>query len=129
MMKGGALLGGMPLWKYNANILLTAFENVMLGAYLTEYHSGFRAYSAKLLKTVRYKENSDGFIFDTEIIVQAVANHFRIEEVPIRTRYFEEASSIKFWPSVVYGFGILRTMTLYFLHARGIWHREQFDPA
>jgi glycosyltransferase involved in cell wall biosynthesis len=129
MMKGGALEGGMPLWKHNANILLTAFENVMLGTYLTEYHSGFRAYSSRLLRTVRFEENSDNFIFDTEIIVQALIRGFRIEEVPIQTRYFDEASSIRLWPSIRYGLGILKAMTRHFLHVRGIWRSRQFEPA
>lgn len=128
MMKGGALEGGMPLWKHNANVLLTAFENVMLGTYLTEYHSGFRAYSARLLKTVNFKLNSDGFVFDTEIIVQAIAHHFKIEEIPIRTRYFEEASSIRLWPSILYGLGILRVLFLYFLHSKGILRVQRFEP-
>lgn len=129
MMKGGALEGGMPLWKHNANILLTAFENVMLGTYLTEYHSGFRAYSAKLLRTIRYKENSNGFLFDTEIIVQILAAHLRIEELPIRTRYFEEASSIRLGPSIAYGLGIVKTMARYTLHARGLWKSAKYTPA
>jgi hypothetical protein len=128
MMKGGALEGGMPLWKHNANILLTAFENVMLGTYLTEYHSGFRAYSAKLLNTVRFEENSDNFIFDTEIIVQTLLNGFRIEEVPIQTRYFDEASSIRLGPSIRYGLGIVMTMLKHFLHVRGIWRFRSFEP-
>ncbi len=128
MMKGGALEGGMPMWKHNANILLTAFENVMLGTYLTEYHSGFRAYSARFLRGVRTKENSDGFLFDTEIIVQAIANRFKIEEIPIRTRYFEEASTINLWPSVLYGLGIAGVMFQYFLHAKGIWTFRKFEP-
>ncbi|MFT5208016.1 MAG: 2-polyprenyl-3-methyl-5-hydroxy-6-metoxy-1,4-benzoquinol methylase [Candidatus Omnitrophota bacterium] len=110
MMKGGALEGGMPLWKHNANILLTAFENVCLGTYLTEYHSGFRAYSAKYLNTVDFESNSNNFVFDTEIIAQGIANHLKIEEIPIHTRYFDEASSIKLWPSILYGLGIIRTM-------------------
>ncbi len=129
MMKGGALEGGMPLWKHNANILLTAFENVLLGTYLTEYHSGFRAYSNKLLKRVNFKANSDGFIFDTEIIVQILANHLKIEEVPIRTRYFEEASSIKLWPSILYGLGIIRVMLEYVLYSKGWFKNKKFDPA
>ena len=128
MMKGGALEGGMPLWKHNANILLTALENVALGTYLTEYHSGFRAYSAKLLKRINFKANSDNFIFDTEIIVQALANRFKIEEVPIRTRYFEEASSIRLWPSIVYGFGIIRVMLGYLFHVKGILRNKSLDP-
>ncbi len=127
MMKRGALEGGMPLWKHNANILLTAFENVVLGTYLTEYHSGFRAYSAKYLRNVKFTRNSDGFIFDTEIIVQGLLKNMRIEEVPIRTRYFDEASTIKFWPSVKYGLGILWTLLKYVLHQQGIIRFKQFE--
>jgi len=127
MMKGGALEGGMPLWKHNANILLTAFENVMLSTYLTEYHSGFRAYSTRMLRQIHFKANSNGFIFDTEIIVQVVANHFKIEEIPIRTRYFEEASSIKLWPSILYGLGIIRVILSYFLHSHGWIKNEKLE--
>ncbi|MFH0940668.1 MAG: methyltransferase domain-containing protein [Candidatus Omnitrophota bacterium] len=127
MMKRGALEGGMPVWKHNANILLTALENVVLGTYLTEYHSGFRAYSAKYLKSVSFMLDSDGFIFDTEIIVQGLLKNMRIEEVPIRTRYFDEASMIKFWPSVCYGFGILMTLAKYCLHHCGAWRIKQFS--
>ena len=116
MMKGGALVGGMPLWKYNANILLTALENVILQTYLTEYHSGFRAYSARLLRTIYFERNSDGFVFDTQIIVQILLHGFCIEEIPIKTRYFDEASTIKFWPSVLYGLHILATMGTFLLH-------------
>lgn len=126
MMKGGALEGGMPLWKHNANILLTAFENIILGTYLTEYHSGFRAYSSKLLKKIRFNDNSDGFVFDTEIIVQASVHYFRIEEVPIRTRYFDEASTIKLLPSIIYGLGIVKTMLKYILHKHKIVRFAQF---
>jgi hypothetical protein len=127
MMKGGALEGGMPLWKHNANIILTALENVILGTYLTEYHSGFRAYSAKYLKSVNFMLNSDGFIFDTEIIVQGLIKYMHIEEIPIRTRYFDEASTIKFWPSVAYGFGILKTLFKYILHQKDIIQLKQFE--
>jgi glycosyltransferase involved in cell wall biosynthesis len=126
MMKGGALEGGMPLWKHNANILLTALENVVLGIYLTEYHSGFRAYSSKYLKTVNYEANSDGFVFDTEIIVQGVVKYMKFEEVPIRTRYFDEASSIKLWPSIVYGLSILKTLFKFVLYKNGL-RFKQFD--
>lgn len=127
MIKGGALEGGMPLWKHNANILLTALENVVLGTYLTEYHSGFRAYSARFLKSVRFNDNSDGFIFDTEIIVQMLIHNFKIEEVPIRTRYFDEASTIKLWPSIIYGLGILKTLLKYYMHTHGILRFRQFE--
>ncbi|MFH1754040.1 MAG: glycosyltransferase family 2 protein [Candidatus Omnitrophota bacterium] len=127
MMKGGALLGGMPLWKHNANILLTAFENIAMRTYLTEFHSGFRAYSADLLKTVNFEANSDKFVFDTEIIAQALMHHFKIEEIPIQTRYFDEASSIKLLPSILYGFGIIWTMIKFALHSKGIYKFKQFE--
>jgi len=127
MMKGGALIGGMPLWKHNTNIILTALENVIFGVYLTEYHSGFRAYSARALKEIRFTENSDGFIFDTEIIAQLLLHYFKIEEVPIRTRYFDEASTIKLWPSVVYGLGILKTVLKFLLHTHTFIKFKQFE--
>ena len=126
MMKGGALEGGMPLWKHNANILLTALENVVLQTYLTEYHSGFRAYSRKVLERVAFQRNSDGFVFDTEIIVQLLICGFKIEEIPIKTRYFDEASTISFWPSVIYGCGILRTLAKYLLHKYRLFRFRQF---
>ena len=127
MMKGGALEGGMPLWKHNANILLTALENVVLSMYLTEYHSGFRAYSRRALERIAFKKNSDGFVFDTEIIVQLHLHGFKIEEIPIKTRYFDEASTISFWPSVVYGLGILRTLLKFLLHRYTFIKFSQFQ--
>lgn len=127
MMKGGALEGGMPKWKHNANILLTALENVVLGTYLSEYHSGFRAYSRKLLEAVNFKANSNGFIFDTEIIIQLLLKGFKIEEIPIKTRYFDEASTIGFAKSCLYGLGILKTLLKYTLHVNGIFSLKQFE--
>jgi SAM-dependent methyltransferase len=127
MMKGGALLGGMPLWKHNANIFLTAIENIVFGTFLTEYHSGFRAYSAKLLKSIRFDLNSNGFIFDSEIIAQILMHHMRIEEIPIRTRYFDEASKIKLLPCILYGLGILKTLCKYILHNRTFIKISQFQ--
>ncbi|HEY7369797.1 MAG TPA: glycosyltransferase family 2 protein [Thermoanaerobaculia bacterium] len=118
--------GGMPKWKYLGNIFLTAVENATFLIYLTEYHSGFRAYSRRYLETVAYEANSDGFVFDTEIIAQAMAHGLRIREIPIETRYFREASQIPFWPSVRYGFAILKTMVLYKLHAWGIHSAKLF---
>lgn len=126
MMKGGALEGGMPVWKHNANVLLTALENVVLGTYLTEYHSGFRAYSAKYLKSVNFLANSDDFVFDTEIIVQGLLKNMLIEEIPIRTRYFDEASTIKLWPCILYGIGILKTLLKYILHSSRLIRFKQF---
>jgi len=107
MLGGLPLEGGMPRWKYVANVLLTALANIVFRRYLTEIHSGFRAYSRKYLETVRFMENSDDFIFDTEIIAQGMMCNLRFQEVPITTRYFPEASSINFRRSVIYGFSIL----------------------
>ncbi len=127
MLKGGALIGGMPLWKHNVNIMLTALANIILKTYLTEYHSGFRAYSAAFLKNVKFEDNADTFVFDFEIITQAIANHCKIEEIPIRTRYFDEASSIKLGPSIMYGLGILKTLFKYVLHSSNIICFKQFE--
>lgn len=127
MMKQGALAGGMPVWKYVGNILLTFFENTVLRSKLTEYHSGLRAYSADLLKTVRFELNSDGFVFDTEIIVQALQHRFRIKEIPIRTSYAEDASQIGFFASVRYALGIGRTMLVYLIHSSHIHRFRQFS--
>jgi len=126
MMKGGALEGGMPVWKHNANILLTAIENVILGTYLTEYHSGFRAYSAKYLKTVNFMANSDGFVFDTEIIIQGLLHYLKIDEIPIKTRYFDEASTIKLIPSTIYGISILITLFKFIIHKKTFFKFNQF---
>lgn len=127
MLKGGALEGGMPLWKHNANIILTAIENVTLGTYLSEYHSGFRAYSREVLGRIRFQDNSDNFVFDTEIIVQVILNYFRVDEIPIRTRYFEEASVISFKAGLWYGLGILGTLFKVFLHKNNIIRFKQFE--
>lgn len=126
MMKGGALEGGMPAWKHNANVMLTAIENIIFGTFLTEYHSGFRAYSGDLLKSIKFLLNSDGFIFDTEIIAQILLHNFKIEEIPIRTRYFDEASTIGLWPSILYGLGILKTLLKYIIHTITPFKFKQF---
>ncbi len=124
----------MPWWKYVANVLLTALANIVFGHYLTEIHSGFRAYSRKYLETVRFMENSDDFIFDTEIIAQGMMCNLRFQEVPITTRYFPEASSISLRRSMVYGFGILGVLVKYWLHRSGWWRfrnlnsSERTDP-
>jgi hypothetical protein len=128
MLGGYPLEGGMPRWKYVANVLLTAVANIVFGRYLTEIHSGFRAYSRTYLETVRFEENSNGFVFDTEIIAQGMAAKLRIKEVPIVTRYFPEASSIDFRRSVVYGIGILRILLRYALHEAGLRSCRQLAP-
>jgi glycosyltransferase involved in cell wall biosynthesis len=129
MLGGRPIQGGMPKWKYLGNIFLTAVENATFLIYLTEYHSGFRAYSRGYLESVNLEANSDGFVFDTEIIAQGMAKGLRIREIPIETRYFDEASQIAFGPSVRYGMAILKTMLLYKLHAWGIWSAKIFRGA
>jgi len=126
MLGGRPIEGGMPKWKYFANLFLTMVENATFYVFLSEYHSGFRAYSKRFLETVNFEANSDDFIFDTEIIAQAVARKLVIREVPIRTRYFKEASQIGFWRSVRYGLGILKTMIFYKLHKKGVYSHRIF---
>jgi len=120
MLGGRPLENGMPKYKYYANILLTAVANIIFKRYLTEIHSGFRAYSRKYLETIRFENNSNDFVFDTEIIAQGMANNLFFQEVPIETRYFPEASSINFHRSVVYGFGVLWELIKYELHIKKI---------
>lgn len=126
MLGGRPIQGGMPKWKYMGNILLTAIENATFLIYLTEYHSGFRAYTRRYLETVNFEANSDGFVFDTEIIAQGMAKRLEIREIPIETRYFDEASQIAFGPSVRYGLEILKTMGQYKLHEWGIFSSRIF---
>lgn len=128
MLGGHPMDGGMPKWKYVANILLTAVANIVYERYLTEIHSGFRAYSRKYLETVNFEENSDDFIFDTEIIAQGMACNMFFSEVPIDTRYFPEASSISFSKSVRYGFGILYILFRYYCHKMGLWQNKKMLP-
>jgi hypothetical protein len=126
MLGGRPIEGGMPKWKYFANLFLTMVENATFYVFLSEYHSGFRAYSRRYLESVNFEANSDNFVFDTEIIAQGVAKGMRIREVPISTRYFDEASQIGFWKSVRYGLEILKTMALYKLHKKHIYSHRIF---
>jgi len=128
MLGGRPLEGGMPFWKYLANVLLTAFANIVFRRYLTEIHSGFRAYTRKYLETVRLEENSEDFVFDTEIIAQGMANNLTFQETPIVTRYFPEASSINFYHSVIYGFGVLWVLLKFWIHKTGLIQFSQFLP-
>jgi glycosyltransferase involved in cell wall biosynthesis len=127
MLGGRPLEGGMPKWKYLANIFLTALENATFYMYLTEYHSGLRAYSRRYLETVNFELNSDDFVFDSEIIAQGVVHNLRIREIPIETRYFEEASKIGFVRSVVYGLSIVKTLVKYKLHKKRLLKSPQFE--
>jgi glycosyltransferase involved in cell wall biosynthesis len=113
MIRKNALAGGMPRWKYFFNILLTKTGNLVLGTRLTEFHSGFRAYDCSLFREMDIEENSDNFVFDTQIIIQLVARNVPIKEVPISTRYFKEASQISLARSIRYGLGILYNLFLY----------------
>lgn len=126
MLGGRPIEGGMPKWKYFANLFLTMVENATFYVFLSEYHSGFRAYSKRYLEAVNFDANSDNFVFDTEIIAQGVAKGMVIREVPIKTRYFEEASQIGFWRSVRYGLEILKTMVYYKLYKKGIYTHRIF---
>jgi glycosyltransferase involved in cell wall biosynthesis len=114
----GALKGGMPIYKYIANRLLTFFQNVLIGQHLSEYHTGYRAFSKEILTGVNYEVCSDDFIFDNEIISQIVMQGHEIAEITCPTKYFEEASSINFKRSVVYGLGVLKVSLVHFLHKR-----------
>ena len=124
----GALKGGMPLYKYVSNRLLTAFQNLFLGVKLSEYHTGFRAFSRQLLEALPLLENSDDFVFDNQMIAQAVMFGFPIGEISCPTKYFEEASSINFRRSVKYGFGVLATTAIFIAHKWGLVRAPMFDP-
>ncbi|HEV8679872.1 MAG TPA: glycosyltransferase family 2 protein [Stellaceae bacterium] len=116
----GALAGGMPVYKYVSNRFLTLFENLMIGQKLSEYHTGYRAWSRAVLEKLPLLNNSDNFVFDNQMLVQSVYFGFRVGEISCPTRYFPEASSIDFKRSVVYGLGVLQTSLQYRLHRLGI---------
>ena len=118
---GDPLAGGMPKWKWVSNKFLTGVENVAFGLRLSEYHTGLRAYSRRLLEAIPYGLNSDDFVFDQELIAQVVAvGGLKIGEIAVPTRYFEEASSVGFKRSVVYGLSTLRVVARYLLHRTGL---------
>jgi glycosyltransferase involved in cell wall biosynthesis len=116
LIEGGARAGGMPLYRLVSNKVLTAIENRALGRRFSELHTGYRAYSRRFLETIPFMRNSDGFVFDSQIIAQAVAFGLRIAEVPIRTRYHPDASSTSMAANITYGLGTLWTMARYRLH-------------
>ena len=120
------LRGGMPLYKYIANRFLTAFQNLMMGAKLSEYHTGFRAFSRELLETLPLEENSDDFVFDNQMLAQAVLAGARFGEISCPTRYFAEASSINFRRSSIYGLGVLRTSVTFRLARWGVYRSRIF---
>jgi glycosyltransferase involved in cell wall biosynthesis len=126
ILGGGALQGGMPRYKYIANRLLTAFQNLLMGAKLSEYHTGYRAWSRKVLQQLPLAACSDDFVFDNEMIAQAMFGGFRVGEISCPTKYFPEASSINFRRSCVYGLGVLRTAIVYRLCRLGLGKSKIF---
>jgi glycosyltransferase involved in cell wall biosynthesis len=126
---GGALKGGMPVYKYVANRLLTAFQNLLTGAKLSEYHSGYRAFSKDVLMNLPLLENSDDFVFDNQMLAQCIYFSYRIGELSCPTKYFDEASSINFSRSVKYGFGVLGTTIKCRLQKMGLAHYRFFSTA
>ncbi len=126
ILGGTALKGGMPIYKYIANRLLTFFQNLLLGAKLSEYHTGYRAYNRKVLLTIPWQHNSDDFVFDNEFLSQVIYAGFRIGEVSCPTRYFPEASSINFWRSVRYGLGVVRVTFEHLLSKLGLYKTPRY---
>jgi glycosyltransferase involved in cell wall biosynthesis len=123
----GALAGGMPRYKYIFNRMLTLVQNILLNFKLSEYHTGFRAFTREVLETLPLEANSDDFVFDNQMLAQAVHFGFRVGEISTPTRYFAEASSINFSRSVKYGFGVLSTSLKYRLHRMGLVKAEIFS--
>jgi glycosyltransferase involved in cell wall biosynthesis len=126
MLGGGALQGGMPVWKYIANKFLTGVENLAFGQRLSEYHTGFRAYNRKLLETLPFLLNKDSFVFDTEVLAEAIFHGMILAEIPVPTRYFKEASSVNFKHSVIYGMETLLVTARYLLNKWGLSRSPQF---
>ena len=124
----GALAGGMPVYKFASNRLLTLTQNMCFRRRLTEYHTGYRAFSRHVLLTLPLEEISDRFIFDNEILVQLIAFGYEIAEITCPAKYFEEASSTGFWRSANYGLGVLRTTLWYLLSRAGLYRHPMFNP-
>ncbi len=123
---GNPLAGGMPLYKYVFNRCLTFVENVILGQRFTEYHTGYRAFSREALLAINFEANSEDFVFDNEMLVQLVLAKQRFEEVPVRTHYATDSSSVGFWTSTRYGLGCLRVMLESVLERSGIAHFKRY---
>ena len=123
----GALRGGMPLYKYVFNRLLTAFENVMIGAKLSEYHTGYRAFSREVLEKINFASNSDDFVFDNQMLSQVIFAGYEIGEITCPTKYFAEASSINFSRSVKYGLGVIVTSWMHLLQRVGLAKFEMYQ--
>jgi glycosyltransferase involved in cell wall biosynthesis len=129
ILSEGALAGGMPFYKYVSNRALTAFENIFLGLKLSEYHTGYRTFTRKVLETLPLHECSNDFLFDNQMLAQTAMFGFRIGEISCPTRYFAEASSINFRRSVVYGVGVLGTSLRYRMHKSRLRQDPLFNPS
>ncbi len=128
ILSGGALAGGMPIYKYFSNRVLTAVENLITGAKLSEYHTGYRAFSRRVLETLPLEENSDDFVFDAEMLAQCLYFGFKVGEVSCPTRYADDSSSISFSRSVKYGLGVLGVTAKFRAAKLGLGHSSIFDP-
>lgn len=120
ILGNGALSGGMPLYKYFFNRAMTFVQNILQGQKLSEYHTGYRAFSKEVLTSISFMNNSDDFVFDNEMLSQIIMKDFKIGEISCPTKYFAEASSINFRRSVIYGMGCMRVAMRHFLHKRGL---------
>jgi glycosyltransferase involved in cell wall biosynthesis len=129
ILGNGALKGGMPMYKYIFNRMLTLFENILIGQKLSEYHTGYRAFSADVIRALDFSHNSDDFVFDNEMISQIFMAGFEIGEVTCPTKYFEEASSINFSRSATYGMGVLRVSITHRLHKWGLMKSKLYGKA
>ena len=123
----GALKGGMPIYKYIANRFLTLFQNILMNQKLSEYHTGYRAYSREVLESIDFNKNSDDFIFDNQFLAQILYYNFEVAEITCPTKYFAEASSINFSRSLKYGFGVLLTSLKYFFSKNKIYKCKLFS--
>ena len=123
----GAIKGGMPYYKYFFNRILTLTQNILMNQKLSEYHSGYRAFSAEVLNKINYQANSDDFVFDNQMIAQICFEGFEIAEVTCPTKYFEEASSINFTRSITYGLGVLGVSFGYFFQRMGVYKSKIYQ--
>lgn len=126
ILNRGAIKGRMPYFRYFFNRILTFIQNILLRQKLSEYHTGYRAYSREVLEKINYKDNSDDFVFDNQVLAQMIYKGYDIGEISCPTKYFSEASSINFSRSVVYGFGVLLTSVKYFLDKAGVYRFRMF---
>lgn len=122
----GALLGGMPIYKYIFNRCLTLAQNILINQKLSEYHTGYRAFKRDVLENILFENNSDDFVFDNEVVSQIFMKGYQIAEITCPTKYFEEASSINFSRSMKYGLGVLRVSFVHFLHKKGIFRSKLY---